>query len=200
MKLRQEIKGNVYFSSDWHLSHTNIAGPKVSNWEKGYRIFESVHEMNRTIIEAVNNKVGQEDTLFYLGDFYFGDKSKMKNIRNMIYCQNIIFIMGNHDKENEINKIFPSVYDICEFNSIKFANTHYFLSHYAHRIWPRSHHGSVHLYAHSHNSLEFETWGKSMDIGIDSAYSLFGEFRPFAEEEVIKIINQREIKKLDHHV
>ena len=62
---------NLFFSSDFHLGHENIAGPKVSNWSSGYRNFDSVHEMNRTIIDNINKMVGPQDELYFLGDFCF---------------------------------------------------------------------------------------------------------------------------------
>jgi hypothetical protein len=38
-----------------------------------------------------------------------------------------------------------------------------------------------------------------MDVGIDVAYRLFGEFRPFHINEIIKIMNTKNIKPVDHH-
>lgn len=74
-----------------------------------------------------------------------------------------------------------------------------FMSHYAHRIWNGSHKGFFHLYGHSHDTLEYEQWGRSMDVGVDAAYRLFGEYRPFTEDEVYNILSKRPIKFLDHH-
>lgn len=62
----------IWFTSDFHFGHTNIAGPKVSNWKEGFRDFESVHEMNKTLTKTVNHYVQPEDTLYFLGDFAFG--------------------------------------------------------------------------------------------------------------------------------
>ena len=72
------------------------------------------------------------------------------------------------------------------------------MSHYAHRVWNKSHHGVMHLYGHSHASIA-DDWGKSMDVGVDNAYKLLGEYRPFALTEVISILESREIGIVDHH-
>jgi calcineurin-like phosphoesterase family protein len=72
------------------------------------------------------------------------------------------------------------------------------MSHYAHRVWPHHHKGSIHLYGHSHSNLD-DDWGKSMDVGVDAAYKRFGEYRPFSLDEVLKIMENKKIKIVDHH-
>ena len=39
------------------------------------------------------------------------------------------------------------------------------LSHYAHRTWPRLHRGDLHLYGHSHGTLPGDS--RSLDVGVD---------------------------------
>ncbi|GJD90610.1 hypothetical protein BHAOGJBA_4152 [Methylobacterium hispanicum] len=51
------------------------------------------------------------------------------------------------------------------------------LSHYAHRVWPRMHYGDLHLYGHSHGSLPGTD--ASTDVGVDC----FG-FRPVTLDDV----------------
>lgn len=75
----------------------------------------------------------------------------------------------------------------------------FFLSHYAHRVWDSSHKGVFHLYAHSHATLEDKPYGKSMDVGIDNAYRIFKEYKPFHLNEIINILDKREILLIDHH-
>lgn len=177
---------NRFFSSDFHFGHTNIAGPN-SNWKDGYRTFDSVHEMNRTIIDNINKMVGPQDELYFLGDFCF--KQDTRKYLDQITCKNIHAIRGNHDREM---RGFASVQTELWLDNI-------FMHHYAHRVWPKSHYGAYHLYGHSHGSLPND-WGRSMDVGIDMAYKLFGEYRPFAWEEVDAILSKRPIKFVDHHV
>jgi hypothetical protein len=70
---------------------------------------------------------------------------------------------------------------------------------FKHAIWEGSHKGYWHLYGHSHSSAEHWEIGKSMDVGVDNAYRLLGEYRPFSLEEVGKFMSQREIHNVDHH-
>ena len=214
--MKQE--NNIWVSSDFHLSHKNITGPKLSNWKSGYRNFDSIEQMNDTIINGINNSVQQDDQLLYLGDFYFGDRDRMQEMRDRIVCKNIIYILGNHDKHGsgnkvidgklefrdntrEIKKVFgiQNVFTTLEFdmNGILF-----FLSHYAHRVWDKSHRNAIHLYGHSHDGLDKydEEWGKSMDCSIESAFRIFKEWRPMnLVKEIVPIMNKRTVKIVDHH-
>ena len=79
----------------------------------------------------------------------------------------------------------------------KYGKQLFFLSHYSHQVWYGSHKGVIHLFGHSHNSIE--GIGKSMDIGVDTAYKLLKEYRPFSIEEVISIMDKKEVKFTDHH-
>jgi calcineurin-like phosphoesterase family protein len=74
----------IYFSSDFHFGHQNIAGPKVSNWTKGFRDFDSVHEMNKTLTQTINKYVKPDDILYFLGDFAFGGHINIPSYRHSL--------------------------------------------------------------------------------------------------------------------
>lgn len=95
-------------------------------------------------------------------------------------------------------KFFSSINDVLQ---IKLEGQRFFLSHYAHRVWNHSHKGVIHLYGHSHDSLDRDGVfnGKSMDVGVDSAFRILGEYRPFSLEEVKRIMNKRQVCFIDHH-
>lgn len=186
-----------WITSDLHLNHPNIAGKKVSKWPSGYRTFNSVPEMNEEIIKKLNEYVKWDDTLWFLGDLCFGGHHLTPHWRDRINCQTINWILGNHDEHAYLYK--------AKFNWLKhywegtIGGHRFVLSHYAMRVWHHNNRGVLHCYGHSHNSLEKEPWGRSMDVGIDSAYALIGEYRPFSIQEVADILNKRPIKAVDHH-
>lgn len=91
---------------------------------------------------------------------------------------------------------FDWIRDMAEINV---NGQHIVLCHYAMRVWNKSHRGSWHLYGHSHNSLETEVWGRSMDVGVDSAKVILGDYRPFSFDEISRILSKREFKGVDHH-
>ena len=195
--MENKLIGNIFLTSDWHLGHANIAGPWTTSWERGHRDFKSVEEMDHTIIDNINKIVGPQDIIMFLGDFSFGGHTKIPDYRRRIMCENIHFIRGNHDQHiMKYKDFFTSIHDKWEgsLNSIPFV-----LCHYSMRIWIGSHKGFLHAYGHSHSSLEKFPHGKSMDVGIDNAYKVLGEYRPFTLKEVVDILNKRPIAFVDSH-
>lgn len=65
--------GRVWFTSDTHFYHTNII-------DFCRRPFESIEEMNETLIANWNKVVGTNDIVFHLGDFCLGDSTKWNGI------------------------------------------------------------------------------------------------------------------------
>jgi calcineurin-like phosphoesterase family protein len=187
---------NIWFSSDWHISHKNITGPKISNWSSGYRDFDSTKEMDDTILDTINKYVKKDDLIYFLGDFCFGDHTKTPFHRSRIVCKNIHALIGNHDEHIDLYKdCFLSLNDTLH---VKHGQTKIFMSHYSHRVWQGHHKGVIHLYGHSHGSIP--DYGKSMDVGIDVAKRLYGEYRPFHLDEIVKIMEKRDVVMVDHHV
>jgi calcineurin-like phosphoesterase family protein len=185
----------IFITSDTHFSHSNIAGAAVSRWKSGYRTFDSVHEMNKTLTDTINKYVGEDDILYHLGDFCFGGHRKTPIYRQGLKCKTIHLIRGNHDEHIDLYRDqFSSIQDVLQ---VQHGKTKLFLSHYAHRVWPASHKGVVHLYGHSHSSIE--DFGLSMDCGVDVAYKMFGEYRPFALTEIVDIMSKKTFEKVDHH-
>ena len=206
MKIVLENGQGLFFTSDTHYAHTNIAGESVSRWQRGYRDFGSVWEMNESLIEGINKYVKEDDILYHLGDWSFGGIHNIKLFRDSIICQNIHLILGNHDEhivDKEVKfhdssfnpiELFSSVQDVLH---LEIGKTKIFLSHYSHRVWNGSHKGVIHLYGHSHGSIP--DFGRSMDVGVDVAYRMFGEYRPFNIEDITRIMDKREIHQIDHH-
>lgn len=179
---------NTYFSSDTHYSHRNIL-----RYDK--RPFDTIEEHDEELLRLHNSTVGKKDHYYFLGDFCFGKpeyaESILKRMNGVKY-----FIQGNHDKHMialyKTYGTFLGHMDIVKINGQEIT-----LSHYAMRVWNRSHHNAWMLYGHSHDVLEETPWGRSMDVGVQSAYRILGEYRPFSFEEIQIILNQREI--LQHH-
>ena len=194
-----------------HYGHTNIAGPKVSSWKEGFRNFDSVEQMNKTIVATINKYVKPEDTLFFVGDWSFGGIKNIFLFQQLLNCKNIHFIYGNHDHAIETNKSIlvdnfgPAVMPHDLFVSVQHKlelvidGQLFILDHFPHAQWNESHHGSINLYGHCHSSFEPHKKGKQMDIGIDNAFKLTGEYRPFSLQEVLDIMAKIEIHKIDHH-
>lgn len=191
----------IFITSDTHFGHTNLI-KGISKWEDkwGCRDFNGLEDHNKAIINGINNHVKCDDILYHLGDWSFGGMENIKKFMYQVNCQTIHLCLGNHDehirKEIFYSSLFSSIQDVLQ---VKHGQHKFFMSHYAHRVWEGSHKGVIHCYGHSHSTIEKEPWGKSMDVGIDNAFKLLGEYRPFSIEEVISIMDKREIKFVDGH-
>ena len=175
----------IYFTSDLHFVHKNIAGPKVSRWNKGYRNFETVHDMNKAILASINDTVKSSDTLYILGDLAFSDPFYLLD---RINCGNIIVIFGNHDNRDLI-KQHSKVKETHEFLERNFNGQMFVMCHYPLRQWNKCHHGSMHLYGHCHHTIP--DLNRSMDIGW-CKYR-----RPLSINEVIAMLEPKDYT--DHH-
>lgn len=81
---------NEYFISDTHFNHNNI----ILFCD---RPFTSTEHMNSYLIQQWNKTITKRDKIFFLGDFYFGNKTEIKNIVQQLNGYKII-ILGNHDR------------------------------------------------------------------------------------------------------
>lgn len=188
---------NTYFISDQHFGHKNII--KYAN-----RPFTSVDEMDETIIKNWNGMISKTDEVYILGDVSLTSSERTNEILNRLNGR-LYLIKGNHEKSVMSSKENRDRFEwIKDYYELKYEyngkRNMIVMCHYAMRVWNKSHHGAYHLYGHSHDSLEYEQWGKSMDVGIDSAARIFGEYRPFTFDEIDGILSKRIPKEIDHHV
>ena len=177
---------------------------------------EAVDMMNNHLIDRINEMVGVDDILWHLGDWAFARKDDYyrmcRSYRDRINCQNINIIWGNHDKPTKkmpgdddyiIRDLFDKAFKLQDIQ-VPGQKAHIFLSHYAMAVWDRSHRGAWCLYGHSHNTAEKALEShfphrKSMDVGIDNAKVVLGEYRPFSLEELQGLLQGRLGHVLDHH-
>lgn len=190
----------TFITSDWHLNHTNIAGKAISKWKDGYRHYDSLQQMNETIIKNINDKVGQDDRIIFLGDFCFGDHTLTADWRDRIVCNEIILVKGNHDKH--IRKYGDSFNGIHEKYRIVIDKQEIIFSHYPELSWENAGRGSwmIHGHCHANNAVDkLNEFCKRFDAGIDSYYKLFGIHAPFEFSEIKRIMDKKPISCPDHH-
>jgi calcineurin-like phosphoesterase family protein len=168
----------IYFTSDQHYGHQNII-------KFCHRPFKDRDEMDEQMIANHNTLVTDEDIVYHLGDFAFIDPplylARLKGREHHL-------ILGNHDYNRKTKLyLFTSVQDVLY---LRYEGIRFFLSHYAHRTWRNSSHGSFQLYGHSHGNLS--EMGRSMDVGVD-AHS----FCPISIDKVIERLSTRDY--MYHH-
>ena len=188
----------VWFTADTHFGHANIL--KYSG-----RPFDGdVERHDRALVANWNANVGPRDLVYHLGDFAFKSTQSAAEYRRKLNGQ-IYLIEGNHDSAARADaNVFLHVGQVAE---VKVNGQRVWLSHYAHRVWPRSHKGSWHLYGHSHGSLADDPNALSLDVGVDAhAARLAGrgerrpeDYRPMRFEEVAALMEQKTFVPIDHH-
>jgi calcineurin-like phosphoesterase family protein len=240
-KINLRAGQNVYFFSDPHFFHKNICRG-TSQWElkdhggdDSVRDFDTLDQMNSTIIDNINKMVKEDDWLVCLGDWAFGGIENIWKARQRIVCKKIIHIVGNHDHHIVKNTVLPncfrrymadrdqelfvnpedshSDYDEQAQAQEIFSGVHsyleltvshsngekntYNLFHFPITIWNKAHHDRIHLYGHVHGG--YTAPDRSLDVGVDNAFKLFGEYRPFSERDIQKYMKTRSYKQQSHH-
>lgn len=163
----------IFFTADLHFGHANII--KYCN-----RPFECAHDMNMALIDNWNNVVQDSDSVYVLGDFSFRKPAFFaEQLKGKKYL-----VLGNHDRRKEAKSaveqgFFEWAEDYFELKTPN--NPLIVLSHYAKRVWNRSHYGSIHLYGHSHGTLP--PYKNSFDVGVDC-----WNFTPISLNQVFEVI------------
>jgi calcineurin-like phosphoesterase family protein len=210
MKLTLNKGQKLWFTSDTHYNHANICSA-TTKWTDPVtcREFKSLEHMNAHIVGNTNEKVGQDDILFHLGDWSFGGFEQIELFRNQIVCRNIHIITGNHDHhiENDregIQSIFSSVNKYLNLNVKWNVGTplmdeqRFALMHFPIASWDNMARGAIHLHGHVHFEPRLRIGaGKMMDVGVDG-----NGLYPIEMSEVLRLMRNQPIKSMftfDHH-
>lgn len=214
MKLVLNKDQKLFFTSDTHYNHSNICSA-TTNWANAERLtrkFDSLEMMNKTLVDNINNTVGENDVLIHLGDWSFGGFDSIKAFREQIKCKNVHLVLGNHDhhilnNKHNIRDIFSSVREYMFLNvrrpsktKVGFVDKHSFVCmHYPIASWNGMGDGVIHLHGHVHFPAHLRVAnGKAMDVGVDG-----NGLRPISLDEILLIMLLQPIAKLslpkDHH-
>lgn len=110
-------KGKIYVYSDTHFDHNFVR-------KCCYRPFHSVEQMNRELLANWNNTVGENETIYFLGDMTLGrNRHPIDYWLGKINGQ-VNYIRGNHD-EDVITRatVIPNSYGI-KYRNYKFLLMH----------------------------------------------------------------------------
>jgi calcineurin-like phosphoesterase family protein len=209
MKIILNKGQNLWFTSDTHYNHANICSA-TTQWTDPVtcREFNTLEDMNTSIVDSINHCVLEDDILFHLGDWSFGGFEQIEKFRNQIICKNIHIITGNHDHHIERNKddvqtLFSSVNKYVELNvkwpvGPKMNEANFILMHFPIASWNNLARGVIHLHGHVHLPSERRIGpGKMMDVGVDG-----NELYPIRLNEVLNIMDGQPIRSMlpnDHH-
>lgn len=173
------------FTSDLHFSHKKFVTLKFRPH------FNTVDEMNETIVGNWNEVVNKRDRVYLLGDVALGRPEAaaklLKRLNGRIYL-----IRGNHDDVAEHKLVAPRFEWIKDLHYFQVEKQKIMLCHYAMRSWRAMHHGSWMLFGHSHGHLDDVPTLRTMDVGVDC-----NAFFPLTFEMIKKKIGNRPLGR--HH-
>ena len=139
--------GKIRYIADMHFDHADII--PYDN-----RPFDSVEEMNETMISNWNRVVGQEDLTWILGDFCAGDTARWKELLGRLRGRKAL-IIGNHDDSDAVNTLRSKFEDVAEYREITDGDRHVVLCHYPILAFHDHYFGWYHLYGHVHTSYDW---------------------------------------------
>lgn len=174
-----------FVTSDTHFYHDSLLGMN----DFAPRPFENVAAMNESIIDHWNEKVGENDVVYHLGDIalYFVKPPKkayqaVLEILNQLHGH-LVLIKGNHDSRAFFKFLANHNYDLAgkpkfEFHDVgvllKYNHRQYYLTHYPMMlgIAPQiiNLHGHIHHYA--------VPVKENINVGIDSPELDYLSHRP----------------------
>ena len=160
--------GKIFMTSDCHFNHYNIL-----KYEAETRPFETVNEMNETIIANWNKVVTDKDTIYVLGDFFMGMLDKIDAILPRLKGK-IILIRGNHDTENRIKKFKEYGIEVKDIDYITYKGRFFILCHFPNdnsefiKMITSNNSEVVWLYGHIHGNAPKGYVNGTYHVGMDT--------------------------------
>jgi calcineurin-like phosphoesterase family protein len=171
---------DTFITSDEHYGHENIN--QFCN-----RPFKSAEEGMETMVERHNKKVPNKMSYLtiHAGDMFWHTMTVEQAITLLSRLNGRhAFLYGNHDELMERHASLRAGFEwVRGKNKENTSHTVYFnkhalvISHFAQRVWEKSHKGSWHVYGHSHQELP--PLGRSFDIGVEGH-----DYEPWSLEEI----------------
>lgn len=114
----------IYVCSDTHFNHANIL-----KYEPVSRPFETIEEMNNTIIKNWNSVVAEEDTVYVCGDMFMGRLDKINEILDQLNGK-IVLVRGNHDTKNRLEYFKEYGIEVKDIDYISYKGRFFILCHF----------------------------------------------------------------------
>ena len=167
----------IYYISDLHFGHRNVIGMDG-------RPFETIEEMDETLIRLWNERVTDEDDVYILGDFaYRNGNTASWYLRRLKGRKHLI--IGNHDRltiqDAKAMAYFASVEKMSLIND---NGRMVSLCHFPLAEWNGKRRGGYHVHGHLHNRRDavYEFMSR-FDKALNAGCMLNG-YRPVTLDEL----------------
>jgi calcineurin-like phosphoesterase family protein len=177
---KDKLLMGYYFTADTHFNHDAIM-------RHCKRPFKEVGLMDDYLIDAWNRTVDPAGVIVIAGDFAW-DHNHDYVVKYYVskLNGNKIWLKGNHDRwMGGRNTSFHWEYLYHKMMGGK-PKTTIAVSHYPMRSWKNSGHGSINLHGHCHGTMT--PLKRQLDIGVDNAKKLLGDYVPFSWEQIQEIV------------
>ncbi|MFD1125972.1 metallophosphoesterase [Lentilactobacillus raoultii] len=200
-----------FFTADTHFFHERLLG--ISEFAP--RPFLTVEDMNDTIIENWNRRVGKDDVVYHLGDIAIlhtkPEKEAYKRIFEILKQLNgrLVLIKGNHDSRNLFKYLAKHNYLVdnhpkFEFHDvgvlIKMNHCQYYLTHYPMMMGIVKQIINLHGHIH-HYSVPIK---EDINVGVDTPEVDYLKHKPpfgtpFSQQEIEEMVAQKQIDFAKRH-
>jgi len=213
IKHKWDDRNKLFFSSDWHNFHEAMAWD-VPIW-KG-RGYSSPEESWQDVINKINARVGEHDTIYYLGDSFLNVKDDLdvEDWFAKIKCQNIMYLMGNHEStpyriyKQQVKEQYGL--DDVEVYPLKWKNVTFLGNHQEILVGKKvivlnhfpisSHHhagrGSWGLFGHTHGNYEQTLPQYPIGKRLDMSWDVKNDIWSF--DEIYDVMSTKTVEVLDH--
>jgi|TARA_R110001592_G_scaffold12762_1_gene60250 calcineurin-like phosphoesterase family protein len=159
--MNKEIPKDFYITSDTWFGRPQIL--QIAN-----RLdFQTIEEMDSTLIKNWNKKVKKNDVVFHLGNFAWDPISArrvLKKLNGTIY-----FLKGSQDDALvEVINEFPKASILSE-SIVELADCDLILCHYPLAVWNGKDSGTIHI--HGHTVFSYET-----NLKIENRFNVCTDF------------------------
>lgn len=175
----------IWLTSDLHLNHQNIL-----KYEPVSRPFETVEEMNETIISRWNEVVDDNDIVYVLGDLSMGTNNNAGTAVRRLKGR-ITLIRGNHDTAARRQLYQKLGIEIKDIEYLNYKGKYFILNHFPlgneefSKMIFSDNAEVVLLYGHIHSNAPKGFYNNTYHVGVDT-----NELRPISIEQIWKECNQ----------
>ena len=172
----------IYYIGDMHLGHKNVI--KYDD-----RPFDSIEEMDETLIKNWNSVVTDEDDVYIIGDFIYRSSYAATYYLKQLKGRKHL-IIGNHDlKTLEDEKVCEYFESIERLGYVKDGDKDVVMCHYPIAEWNgkrRKKNKSYHVYSHIHNRKD-ETYEfmRKQNYALNAG-CMINNYTPAALEQLIQ--------------
>ena len=172
-----------YFISDTHFGHENIL-------KFGNRPFETLRQMEKTILKNLNTTLEKGDILYHLGDLAWTKEGFDTFFHGLRKDISIFWIAGNHDRR--VAQYASRIIQMVDLKEIKIQKNKTTLCHYPLVTWPSAPYNGWHLYGHIHKNTGSDKLigpylnGKTMNVNVE-----YTNYRPVSEDKIVEYMLNR---------